>query len=381
MRPKLGDHVRARWHRIGDQSRVVLHTDDAISMVGEREWRVLRSADGTRDVEGLSIASGLPIRAVAELVASAGELGLFDDSPAQETPSFARDLPIRALARYRFRCTGAGTCCRSFGSILFTELDLARARAARPAFDPPFLPEHGGSSPLSCVAFRDGACSYLEEDGRCSIHTQKPIGCRIFPVRFVDVGHEIRVLPRLECACAFEPGDEPLTEAARGADLPREIFVPQLPLHIEIAGERWPRAQAVAFSDALEVPDEGDLVALVWSLACDLAGDRDLDRELARVQASADRLVARSAWRSANDYVRQSALAAQRAIGAPPSAGDRADEALYLRSAFFAVLGAERSIDADLRHLALTMRIARSLEAPHPIAIVEMLARGHGLAV
>jgi lysine-N-methylase len=381
--------VRARWHRAGDRTFIVLHTDHGVLEIGEREWAVLRCADGTRDLEGLRIAganAGVRFNAtqLAEFVGQLDALGLFGASSIDDEPSIARDLPLRALEGYRFSCTGIGTCCRSFGSILFREIDVARARAAVPEIEPHFFPEHGANSALVCASYRDGACVYLRED-RCAIHAAagagaKPFGCRTFPVRFLDVGSEIRVLPRLECACAFEPGDEPLTQATRGSELPPEIYVETLPARTSIAGTECSPAAAIALSDSLEVPPDGDLARLVWDLASDLRPGPSVRDALARVHESAERLFTRSKWRSAGDQVLLSARAVRDAtVGELRPVRARADEELYLRTAFFGVLGAERPVEDDLRRLAVVCWIARAMEEPHAIGIVEMLARGHGL--
>ena len=75
--------------------------------------------------------------------------------------------------------------------------------------------------------------------------------------------------------------------------------------------------------------------------------------------------------------------------GALPPPIEPEDERLYLRAAFFATLGAESSVEAELRERAVAMWIARAFpddaretrEGAHPLAIVEALARGHGLTL
>ncbi|MEQ8895132.1 MAG: hypothetical protein RID93_46210, partial [Sandaracinaceae bacterium] len=59
------------------------------------------------------------------------------------------------------------------------------------------------------------------------------------------------------------------------------------------------------------------------------------------------------------------------------------DEALYLRATLFGGwLGDAPSVEDGLRDLGAHILLARAFPpgAPHPLAVVESLARGHGLA-
>jgi Fe-S-cluster containining protein len=379
--------------------------------LGEREWTVLRQADGTRDLEGIRLAAsqaGAPVRAehVREFLRQLAHLGCFDArSEEDDAPALARDLPIEHLPGYTFACDGTGGCCGQFDTILFAPVEVARARALLPdvedAGDRPervFLPEHGTSSALSTVTRKDGRCLYLDTDGRCRIHAGKPAGCRTFPARFVDVGSAIRVLPRLECACVFasRPEGEPLTRATRGSELPPELFVPALPAQIAMGERLVSPAELVAFFDersrALE--GEADLAALAWRLAAEIDGAPiDPHRALRAARESVERLTrTHVAWRAPRDIVRLGVGWVRDALariepGALPPPIEPEDERLYLRAAFFATLGAESSAEAELRERAAAMWIARAFpdearetrEGAHPLAIVEALARGHGL--
>lgn len=402
-RPRLGDHVRARWHVVsGERPFVVLHDERGRALrIGAREWAILRAADGTRDPDGIRLAAaraGVKVAAaqIDEFLEQLRGLGFFEQltEPAEDAPAFARDVPVVTLPGYRFRCTGIGKCCSSFGTILFRPIDVARARAAVPELDPVFMPAHGMEAHFSAVSQQDGACAYLASDGRCRIHASggesaKPVGCRTFPSRYVDLGDEIRVTARLECACIFESAKnddgELLSAATRGSELPREAYAPQIPSVLRVGAHRMPRAAVVALCDSLEVPAEGDLAALCWELAAQFSTELAATDALARVVSSAERLIAQVSWRAPSDVVldvaRHTIAAARQVTRALPEARDRDDEAFYLRASFFAVLGVERPFEADLRRLALVLWIARAFppEIQHPIALVEMLARGHGL--
>lgn len=386
----------------------MLHVEGAPPIaLGEREWTVLRQADGSRDLEGIRVAAahaGAPVRLdhLRAFFAQLAQLSLFDArEAAREAPAVGRDVPIVPLPGYAFACDGSGGCCRQFDTVLFTPVEVARARALLPTLGSAgsqpgrvFLPEHGVSSELSVVTRVDGRCLYLDTDDRCRIHAGKPAGCTIFPARFVDVGDAIRVVPRLECACVFGVrSGAPLTDARRGSELPPEVFVAALPDAIDMGRRRVGPRELVEYFDAQSrrIDREPDLARFAWSLAEAIDGV-SAPPSFERARASVDRLSrAHVAWRAPSDLVRLGvqwvgdALATLGADLPPPREPD--DEALYLRATFFATLGAGSSVEAALRERALSMWIARAVsdearatsEAAHPLAIVEFLTRGHGL--
>lgn len=402
----------------------MLHVDGmAPIQLGEREWTVLRQADGTRDLEGIRLAARLAgVRVSIEHLRASFEqlsrLGLFDEraSVTEHDAAFARDVPVTALPGYRFTCDGSGGCCRQFDTILFAPIEVARARAMEPELgeagtrpERVFAPERGGASELATVARVEGACLYLDaETGRCRIHAGKPAGCRIFPARFVDVGDAIRVVPRTECACVFEraPDGEPLTTATRGGELPREAFVPSLPASVAMGPRRVTARELLRFFDeeARSIENETDLAAYVWALAgavergVPLGEERAVDATslggcLEAARASAERLFRfHACWRAPRDLVRAGAEWVRAALArldpaAPPGPREPEDERLYVRASFFATVGASSSVERELREHALAMWIARAFpdeararpEARHPLAIVQALVRGHGL--
>ncbi|MCZ7686706.1 MAG: hypothetical protein M5U28_51340 [Sandaracinaceae bacterium] len=170
-------------------------------------------------------------------------------------------------------------------------------------------------------------------------------------------------------------------------------------------------AALVSFFDAararVEARDE-DLAALSWTLAERVAEDGAragtnepifaptsgaVRAHLSAAAASAERLAhMHTPWRAERDVVRLGVEHARRALarlaeGPLPPAREPEDERLYLRATFFLTLGAERGVEAELRERALALWIARAFDdearalAPHPLALVETLARAHGLAL
>lgn len=379
-RPRLGMYVELRRHRIGSEVRLVVHDTkrDRRMLVGERELRALSCMDGTRDVTGIALASGLGRDRVAAFVRELHELGLFDEDDAPLGSSFARDLPVRALPGHGFDCDGSGACCELFDSVLFTPLDAARARAAAPdvldaGHDPwrAFSPARGLDETLLAVARCDGACAYLREDRACGIYPHRPHGCRTFPMRHVDVGTEIRVAPRAECDCAFEPGTGPLTQASRGSELPRQTWV-----------ER-PEGIDLTRSDGLELPETS--VAEWCAAEAARLGAAPID--WGALSSRVERLMRDNAWRAERDRVRQGltwmALALER-DGEQPS---DAAEALFVRASAFLGDLATGDMGATLRSWEARIRIARRMPAEAsarvrtPLGLVNALARSLGLSI
>src|SRR5882724_7522295 len=95
-RPRLAEHALARGYRVGGKLRVVLHDSgsEVVVDVGLREWLVLAAADGTRDVEGLTLAANregarLTPDAVRTFLHDIAELGWLEDGLAEARPSVA----------------------------------------------------------------------------------------------------------------------------------------------------------------------------------------------------------------------------------------------------------------------------------------------------
>ncbi|MEZ4227716.1 MAG: YkgJ family cysteine cluster protein [Polyangiaceae bacterium] len=97
----------------------------------------------------------------------------------------------------KFRCTGCGNCCKE-PLLPLNDVDLSR------------LVDHTGESPLRIVKWvtrheiamedepeafirlrqgkrvmvlghRRGRCRFLGADDRCTVYTERPTGCRVFP--------------------------------------------------------------------------------------------------------------------------------------------------------------------------------------------------------
>ncbi|MEO7329637.1 MAG: YkgJ family cysteine cluster protein [Minicystis sp.] len=303
-RPRLGDHVLARRHLVGDEEHVVLHDlrTGRLVKIGPREWTLLAAADGTRDLPGVVLAAareGAHARepALRAYLGQLHEAGLLhDDSqpPSSEietletAPLTPPDRPLSLLPDFSLHCDGSGSCCRLYASVLFAPIEAARARALLPEIldggarpERVFLPEHGpGPCAGAAVAMIDGRCAYLADSGWCKLHTKagptaKPLGCSLFPASFVDDGERVRVSTWVECACVLasvgRPGGAPLIDPAaqtRG-DLDPAVHVARLPERALVRdGEHAPAASLRRFMDDLAAcAPPRDIPRALWSLA------------------------------------------------------------------------------------------------------------------
>ncbi len=451
-RPRLADHVFARRHRQGGERFVVLHDTkrDVNLRVQERAWLVIGGMDGTRDLPGLvafAVAKGAP-STDAEVEAFVTELAaaeLVEDGVVVQadkggsTGSYAGDRPVLQLPGFMLSCDGRGTCCRFYPTVVFSPLEAARARARLPLIERAGLEQHLAFSPLAgtddrllAVALVDGRCAYLDADGACGVHragsaAEKPLGCRVYPARFVDDGQAVRASPWLECTCVLASGTsheasgEQLTSAARGAELDPAIFVERLPERVRVgeAIEADTAALAELTLALTEVPIT-DGVAALWSLATALdAGGLDAARDAltrpsapdaavfsASLEALAPRIdrLAAETWRSPEDLPRQVATALVSACALARDLGDellrgagtyREAEAFYVRALLFGhqLVSAKgkRSMAASARDRALRVLLGRALGVvasmadlqdpafSQPLALVEASMRAYGL--
>jgi lysine-N-methylase len=442
-RPRLAEHVVARRHLVGDRSTVVLHDlrSGRAAQLGAREWELVASADGTRDLEGILLAAAREgararledLRAFLARLHDAGFVDGGEGEVAAVAPARRGD-PQRALdvlADYALHCDGQGSCCRQYETVLFAPVEVARACAmcpdvldARGERARAFMPERGATlRGGAAVALVGGACAYLDEGLRCRIHhaggeAAKPLGCRLFPATFVDDGERVRVSAAVECACVLasvgrEGGASlvPATATTRAALAP-EVDVVCLPPTVRVTAERtetsawlhgWSR-------DVASAPAARDAVARLLALADDVegAGPRPHPEILrAHLRALHRRVEQKAregaAWRSEKDFAQQAIAWMARACAmltddfssalSPPD--DTSREAFYVRASIFghALAVDDVPLAAALRDRAARLVLARALgraltasPAPldpglrEPIAVVEAMLRGHGLA-
>jgi lysine-N-methylase len=446
-RPRLAEHALVRRHVIDGEEAVVIHdtrTGD-LARMGPREWEMLISADGTRDFDGLVLAAakrGALQRTsqIHEILARLQAMGLLADGIDHADPVAPIAFrPLSILPDFSLSCDASGACCGVYGSILFTPLEAARARAALPLVrdggerdDRMFTPEQGtDATGRLAVTLVDNRCAYLDGKGGCGIHaaagaSAKPSACSIYPATFVDDGATIRVSLGVECACALDSvgraGGAPLVpDAARtGADLPAGAHVTVLPALLALTPSvDVPRAAYVRWSQLVaSSPSPARPVDALWSLAeaveqhgldeaATLAALRspsspDVNAVLPWIRALSERASSRvasaSAWRSPRDRSltasREIAAAAASLVDpaalAPALAAPAADadaEAFYLRAVIHGhqIIG-RLPLAFALRDRAVRLVVARAYAAlfpdvRRPLTILEAMLRGHGMEI
>jgi lysine-N-methylase len=433
------------------------------------DWALLEHADGTRDLEGIRLSAaraGHPARAaeVRALLEDLDEIGLIEDgekgllsseaaaleAPPEAPSAEALDRPLDVLPEFRLHCDGGGACCRIYASVLFSTLEAARARVLMPEVlgggmrpSRVFMPERGPVLDSgAAVAFVEGRCAYLLEDGRCGLHARggaggKPLGCQMYPATFVDDGERVRVSIAVECGCVIESigraptieGGEPLAplDARARRDLDARLYIAELPNSIELSsrGAEAPRAELIGWSRVVAegALTAGDVPAALWRIAQAVeahglseAGARDALSGSSCLTPSALRpwfeaLAARAGraseedayFRGDRDLVRRikswiasasTALLNEHTCGELLARGaPRPDEEVfYLRAiAHGHQLVSDIPLAESLRDRAVRLLVARSLPSvmttdepdgalAHPLALVEAVIRGHGLA-
>lgn len=453
VRPRLAEHVLARLHKVDETNLVVLFDQHrgASFQIGMREWVLLQMADGTRDHDGILLAAAregalASPEALAEFLGHLHARAMLEDGPsaadgAGRGAAVPGERPIDALEGYRFACNGRGVCCHQYSTIVFSQLEAARARVLLPLIERGgdrhewvFTPRHGSVSTPGCaVKHVDGACAYLDGEGLCRIHAAgggdaKPFGCNLFPARFVDDGEAVRLSALVECACVIRSarGDDgaPLLDPAvvTRAQLPSEVFIEVLPHTLAVsATQTCSRAELVAWSRAVLATPIDDVPSWLWAVADALDRDGALPSPGLATPKLAPNAVApwldawrtviagivaeNVAWRGARDValhaldvmretltviVEANLLDALLESGATQPEAER----FYLRATAHGHQWiAERPLSVHLRNLALRVTLARALHRfrsadvltgvafEEPIALVEAMCRGYGAHV
>ena len=105
-------------------------------------------------------------------------------------------------------CAGCSACCKGMGSsIILDPLDVFRIEKKLNKSFEELLQEHlelnvvdGLILPNLKQEGKEEACSFLNEEGRCSIHDSRPGICRLFPLgRYYEAGDYKYFLQVNEC--------------------------------------------------------------------------------------------------------------------------------------------------------------------------------------
>lgn len=156
----------------------------------------------------------------------------------------------------RFSCTECGDCCRRH-RVPLTVFDLSRLQGAtnEPAseliewlspshIDMTGEPESFVVLPegrrLPVLAFRDGACRFLDAKNRCSAYGARPASCRTFPLEVTLDPMGVRRLVILEDAACPGRFDAPPSESVIFAQ--HSSRQSELLRHVHMVGA-WNRLQ------------------------------------------------------------------------------------------------------------------------------------------
>lgn len=153
---------------------------------------------------------------------------------ATETPTTP---PIETLPDARWDCHGCTTCCRSYllGPVepeVVARLESLGVSAQHPGW---YRTQPGPAGPAHFLARRDGACVFLQDNGRCEIHARfgadhKPGFCREYPFQSSRDGTRTTVTVRPSCAGlhqTWRTGTAVATGAQEIVDLPRVLPIPR----------------------------------------------------------------------------------------------------------------------------------------------------------
>ena len=107
-------------------------------------------------------------------------------------------------------CEGCGECCRGMGDTIVTDpYDIYQLHAGLGLTFADLLNsgriglhnENGLTLPHLAMRDESGACSFLGDDGRCTIHALRPGICRLFPLGRYYENRDFRyILQTHECA-------------------------------------------------------------------------------------------------------------------------------------------------------------------------------------
>lgn len=117
-----------------------------------------------------------------------------------------------------FGCRACGACCRRHVAVAVTERERANILALpwNGALPEPtssiFIARPGG---YRLAQRTDGACIFLNEQGRCQIHVlfgtaAKPLPCQMYPFRFVALGSQLRVDIQFDCPMVAKNAGRPI---------------------------------------------------------------------------------------------------------------------------------------------------------------------------
>jgi len=283
------------------------------------------------------------------------------------------ELPLEAAPDARVTCTRCGHCCHLPVGPL-----TAESAASLRALD--WGDEEAPEQPLAgdgaawLAQTEEGACVFLEEDGRCQIHRRfgaqaKPDPCRLFPLAPVRRAGRVLVAPNYECpgmAAALREGVSVADEAAELEPIIRRSYSGYPVLLEGDTGGHLARAAGGATTPEAALTD-------LAAVALGLLEEGTLG--FAALLNDTERIARHARDAAPNTYLRRqqdaalAALCDERAGTAAPAVSHPADRApvsdLYLGwlrgQVFLGEPMGRLGVGAGLSVLALTYLVARRL--------------------
>lgn len=176
-------------------------------------------------------------------------------------------MPVRHLpVLQNWDCHVCGQCCKRY-EVEISEDD--RQRILNQSWQS--RPEFAGVPPVVRLGFignkyrlnrrSDGSCVFLDEQGRCRIHSEfgsdaKPLACRIYPFVFVPAGKHWRVGVRYSCPSATSNvGRAVQTQETEITPLLRQIEKREAVDEQKFSLARLARRQFIAWEDLSRIVD------------------------------------------------------------------------------------------------------------------------------
>ena len=134
-----------------------------------------------------------------------------------------------------WNCHGCSNCCRGGMSIPLLPEDRRRLEqqnwSAADGVEPAKIIVSGLNS-VRLGHRDDGACVFLDANGRCRIHAKfgeaaKPLACRLFPLVIHPAGKKLLLGLRFSCPSAAENKGRPLAEQGMEAAKLAKVFLPE----------------------------------------------------------------------------------------------------------------------------------------------------------
>lgn len=171
-------------------------------------------------LEELAAAVGSPIEVIGpfadkllalDLVASERALKRLADRRALAAVRAEPARHLRVLPEARFECTMCGSCCGGHNVGPVSSAVLAGLDPAIPTLEPVVKRVRHVDKDLFVILQQDvmchvadGSCLFLDDGGRCRIHSRlggqaKPLPCRVFPWELVATPAGLRVTVQREC--------------------------------------------------------------------------------------------------------------------------------------------------------------------------------------